>query len=314
MFTKSVPESKKRINKKLFKKYLPLYLLILIPLLTILVYRYIPMLGVIIAFKDYKITKGFMGIFTSPWVGFENFRRLFSTPRFFKVLANTLIISTYKIVFTFPAPIIFALLLNELKKKLFKRFVQTVSYLPHFLSVVIVYGIVQALVSPTYGLINAVIKQLGYEPVYFMIEPRFFRGMLVLVDLWVNTGWGAIIYLAAITSIDNELYSAAEIDGANKFRKIIHVTMPGIVPIIIILFIFRVGAILNAGFEQVLMFYTPLTYDVGDIIETYIYRMGLERSDYSFSTAAGLFNSVVSLILVLITNKIAHKCGQQGIW
>lgn len=305
---------KKQFDRKRFKKYLPLYFLILIPMLIIFIYSYVPMLGIQIAFRDFKITKGFLGIFTSPGVGFKHFIRLFTSPKFFSVLTNTLILSSYKIIFTFPAPIIFALLLNELRNKLFKRFVQTVSYLPNFLSMVIVYGVVLSLLSPTFGLVNMLLKQSGIEPIYFMVEPRYFRAMLVLVDLWVGTGWGAIIYLAAITSIDNELYNAAEIDGANKLRKIIHITIPGIMPIIILLLIFRLGAILNAGFEQVLMFYNPLVYDVGDIIDTYVYRQGLQSADYSYATAVGLFNSVVSLIMVISANKLAKKVGQQGIW
>lgn len=305
---------KMQVDRKRLKKYMPLYLLISIPLLVIFVYNYVPMMGIIIAFKDYKITRGLMGIFTSPDVGFKHFIRLFTAPKFFSVLANTLIISSYKIIFTFPAPILFALLLNELRNKLFKRFVQTVSYLPNFLSMVIVYGVVQALLSPTYGLINMFVKQLGNDPVYFLIDPHFFRGILVLVDLWVGTGWGAIIYLAAITSINSELYDSAEIDGANKLGKIIHITIPGIMPIIVLLLIFRLGAILNAGFEQVLMFYSPLVYDVGDIIDTYVYRQGLQSADYSYATAVGLFNSVVSLIMVIAANRLAKKVGQQGIW
>lgn len=300
-------------NKKI-KKYMSLYILSFIPLLVIFTYKYVPMLGIIIAFKEYKITRGFLGIFTSPGVGFAHFNRLFTSPKFYRVLANTLIISSYKLIFTFPAPIIFALLLNELKSNTFKRFVQTVSYLPHFLSIVIIYGVVLALASPTYGLINYILKQFGHTPIYFMVEPSYFRSMLVLVDLWSGTGWGAIIYLAAITSIDKELYDAAEVDGANKIRKIMHITIPGILPIIVLLLILRMGGIMNAGFQQVLLFYSPLTYSVGDIIDTYVYRQGLMEASYSYSTAVGLFNSLVSLLFVLGTNKLAKKVGQQGLW
>lgn len=314
MATKTLNTVSKKSLKKKFKKYWFLCFLIILPLACIFVYNYVPMVGIIISFKDYKITRGFAGIFTSPDVGLRHFQRLFTSDKFFSVLANTLIISTYKIIFTFPAPIIFALLLNELKSRLFKRFVQTISYLPHFLSMVIVYGVVLAVISPSYGLVNMLMQYFGHESVYFLAEQKIFRGLLVVVDLWTSTGWGAIIYLAAITSIDNELYNSADIDGATRFKKIIHITIPGIMPIIVLLLIFRLGSILNAGFEQVLLFYSPPVYPVGDIIDTYVYRQGLTMADYSYSTAVGLFNSVVSLIFILISNKFAHKLGHQGIW
>lgn len=306
--------SKWDVNKKGLKKYWTLYLLSAIPLLVIFVYNYLPMVGIFMAFKDYKITRGFMGIFTSPNVGLENFYRLFRGFSFPKVVANTFIISLLKMIFTFPTPIIFALMLNEVTNRLFKRFTQTVSYLPNFFSMVIVFGIMQAVISPTYGIINMVRQSIGLDTKAFLVDPTYFRSILVTMDIWQGTGWGAIIYLAAIAGVDQEMYEAAVIDGATRFQRIWHITIPSITGIISFLFVLRCGGLLSVSFEQVLLLYSPTVYSVGDVISTYAYRKGLEDMQYGFSTAVGLFNSVVSLALVIISNAVAKKFGQGGLW
>lgn len=305
--------SSRALYKRIYKNRL-IYLLILPVILCFILYSYVPMLGILMAFKDYKISKGFMGIFTSPGVGWDNFRSLFNSPYFFRVLGNTLLISFYKIIYVFPAPILFALLLNELRSTSFKRIVQTVTYLPNFLSAVVVTGLAISVFSPTYGMINAILVSLGKEPVFFLAQTEYFRSIIVGIDMWKGTGWSAIIYLAAITTIDQQLYEAAIIDGARKLRQIWHITLPGISDLIVLLLIFRVGDILNAGFDQIFLLYSPPVYSVGDIIDTYVYREGLINANYGLSTAVGLFKSAAGLVMIIVTNSLAKKFGKQGIW
>lgn len=299
---------------KKIKKYKVVYLLLLPTVISCFIFNYIPMSGVLMAFKQYRVGQGFAAIFTSPNVGFMHFKRLFTSYYFYTIMRNTLLISFYKIIFVFPAPIIFALLLNELSSRKFKRIVQTVTYLPNFLSTVVVSGLVIAFLSPTYGLLNSVIHSLGYDPIFFLGDARYFRSIIVIIDAWKSTGWSAIIYLAAITSIDQEIYEAARIDGASKFKQIWHITLPELSNLIILLFILRIGDILNAGFDMIFLLYSPPVYSVGDIIDTYVYREGLVNSSFSFSTAVNLFKSVAGFILIVVTNKIANKFGKQGIW
>ncbi|MDF2650887.1 MAG: protein lplB [Paenibacillus sp.] len=263
-----------------------------------------PIYGVIIAFKDFRIMEG---ILASPWVGFDNFRLIFDAPDFWKVFRNTLIISFYKLVFTFPAPIILALLLNEVRLMVFKKFVQTITYVPHFLSWVVLGGIVMNFLSPSTGIVNGIITTLGSKPIFFLGDPDWFRTVLVASAAWKELGWSTIIYLAALASVDTQLYEAAVLDGANRFKQTIHVTLPGIMPVITIMFIFAVGAIINDDFDQIFNLYNPAVYSISDVIATYVYRMGLENMMYSFSTAVNLFKNTIAFALVIMTNYIVRR-------
>lgn len=284
----------------------------LIPgLLFFLIFCYGPMYGLLIAFQDYYPLKG---IADSPWVGFKHFKKLFTDPFFLSVLKNTLIISFYKLLICFPAPIFLCLALNEIKNLKFKKIAQSVSYLPHFVSWVVVSGIIIEFLSPSRGPINILLQELNMEPIFFVAESKYFRGVLVLSDLWKSIGWGSIVYLAAVTGVDPTLYEAAEMDGAGRIKKIIHVTLPTLVPIITVMFIMESGKVLNDSFQQVYNFLTPSTYEVGDVISTFVYRMGIQKMQYSFTTAVDLFKNIVSFILVLLTNYIARKTNDYALW
>ncbi|MBO0995794.1 ABC transporter permease [Bacillus sp. SD088] len=288
-----------------------LYLLFLPGALLLLVFKYFPLYGIIIAFKDFNI---FSGVSGSEWVGFDHFIRLFQTPDFKQVLWNTLVISFYKLVASFVFPIILSLLLNEVRHMAFKRITQSVIYLPHFISWVVFVGIITAFLNPVDGLFNYVLKLFGGAPIDFLGSADHFRAVLVSTDVYKGVGWGTIIYLAAISGVSPELYEAAIMDGANRFRRMWHITLPAIRPVIIILVILSLGGILNAGFQQIYLLYSPLVYDVGDVIDTYVYREGIQSANYSFATAAGLFQSVVAVILIVTANKIASKFGDGGLW
>lgn len=288
------------------------YYIMLIPgLLFFLVFCYGPMYGLIIAFQDYYPLKGVSG---SAFVGLKHFKALFTDPFFMSVLKNTIIISLYKLVICFPAPIILCLALNEIKNMRFKKFAQSISYLPHFISWVVVSGIIIEFLSPSRGPINILLQNMGIDPIFFVAEPKCFRGVLVLSDLWKSIGWGSIVYLAAVTSVDPTLYEAAEMDGAGRIKKIIHVTMPALAPIITVMFIMESGKILNDSFEQVYNFLTPSTYAVGDVISTFVYRMGIQKMQYSFTTAVDLFKNGISFILVVLTNYIARRTNDYALW
>lgn len=284
----------------------------LIPgLLFFLVFCYGPMYGLIIAFQDYYPLKGVSG---SAFVGLKHFKALFTDPFFLSVLKNTIIISLYKLIVCFPAPIILCLALNEIRHMRFKKLAQSISYLPHFISWVVVSGIIIEFLSPSRGPVNILLQNIGLNPIFFVAEPKYFRGVLVLSDLWKSIGWGSIVYLAAVTSVDPTLYEAAEMDGAGRIKKIIHVTLPALVPIITVMFIMESGKILNDSFEQVYNFLTPTTYAVGDVISTFVYRMGIQKMQYSFTTAVDLFKNGISFILVLLTNYIARKTNDYALW
>ncbi|QJC54210.1 sugar ABC transporter permease [Paenibacillus albicereus] len=288
-----------------------LYLLLLPGLLLVLVFKYMPMYGVIIAFQEYNIYKGITG---SEWVGFDQFTRLFNSPDFTEILGNTILISVYKLVASFTLPILLALLLNELRSKLFKRFAQSVVYLPHFISWVIFSGILITFLNPVDGLINLILQRFGAMPIDFLGDVRYFRSILVISDIYKEVGWGTIIYLAAIAGVSADLYEAARIDGAGKLRQTWHVTLPAIRPVILILVILSLANILEAGFQQIFLLYNPLVYDVADIIDTYVYRVGIQEANYSYATAAGLFKSAVAMTLILTVNTIVKKSGQEGLW
>lgn len=279
--------------------------------LFFLVFCYGPMYGLLIAFQDYYPLKGISG---SAFVGLKHFRALFTDPFFVSVLKNTLIISFYKLVICFPAPIVLCLALNEIRHLRFKKLAQSVSYLPHFISWVVVSGIIIEFLSPSRGPINILLQNLGMEPVFFIAEPKYFRGVLVLSDMWKSIGWGSIIYLAAVTSVDPALYEAAQMDGAGRMKKILYVTLPALAPIITVMFIMESGKILNDSFEQVYNFLTPSTYGVGDVISTFVYRMGIQKMQYSFTTAVDLFKNGISFLLVLVTNYIARRTNDYALW
>ena len=255
----------------------------------------------------------FRSILESPWVGLKYFRKLFARPEFIDAVRNTLIISVAKIVFVFPLPIIFAILLNEVKSSKFQKVLQTVVYLPHFLSWAVVAGIFVSLLGST-GLVNSFLVSAGFDKIDFLMSNHLFRPVLIFSDAWKEVGWSSIIYFAAIAGLDQECFEAARVDGANRMQQIWYVTIPGLMPTIVLMLILRVGSIMNAGFGQVLAMYNPTVYETGDIIETYIYRIGLGKMDFSTGTAVGLFNSIIALILVVSSNAVAKKMSGKSIW
>ena len=268
-----------------------------------------------LAFREFSPIDGISSIFFGKWIGLENFKNFFSSAFFSRVFSNTIIISSLKILFGFPAPIILAIMLNSIKNRVYKKIVQTVSYLPHFLSWIIISTIMYILLAPTSdGLVNQLLGTLGAQPVNFLSDPKSFRGLLVVSEIWKEAGWGSIIYMAAMSGIDVSLYEAAEIDGASRLQKQIHITLPGILPIISIMFILSIGNLLNAGFEQIFLLYSPLVYGVGDIIDTYVYREGLVKVNYSFATSVSLTKSIIALFLIVGSNKLANKLETEGLW
>lgn len=293
-----------------------LLIMIFLPLVFFAIFHYGPMYGLQIAFKDFRLGSGITG---SEWVGGSNFSYLFGNRLFRNALRNTIILSFYQIIFVFPIPIILSLMLNEIRILQFKKITQTVIYLPRFVSAVVAAGLVTTFLSPEYGLVNDVIKFFGGEPVYFLIERSYFRGILVGTNIWRNSGWGTIVFLAALSGVDGESLEAAIIDGASRFQRIRYINIPTIMPVIVIMFILNIGSILTFDFETVLNLYNPLVYDVGDVLDTYIFRIGLQastRNMYSAATAAGLFKSLIGFMMILITNKVANRLseGEMKIW
>lgn len=294
-----------------FSKHKYLFLLLLPGIIWYAIFYYAPLYGIQLAFKDYKIAAG---IFGSEWVGFKHFARMFSASDFLQIFRNTIVISLYHIVFGFPAPIVLALLFNEIRRQSVKRIAQSISYLPHFFSWVILGGILSTLLSPTTGIVNQIIEWLGFDPIYFLGDKRYFRFTLVASGIWKEVGWGTIIYLAALSGVDVHLYEAAVVDGANRWKQTLHITIPCIMPVIAIMFILRIGNLLDAGFDQVLNLYNAAVYEVGDILDTYVYRVGITQMQYSFTTAVGLFKNVIGFALVLGANYVIKKSGQEGLF
>jgi len=294
------------INKK---KYL--YLLLLPCVVYFAVFNYMPMYGVLIAFKDFNFAKG---ILHSPWIGFENFRYMFGLSDFYQVFWNSLTLGLMQLVFGFPFPIILALFLNEMRSLAYQRVTQTVIYLPHFISWVIIGGIMVNFLSPSWGVVNLFLGKLGIEPIFFLAETEYFRPLVVLSSMWKEAGWGSIIYLAAIAGINSEQYEAASIDGASRMRKIWHVTLPGIKSTIIVLLILRLGQIMNNGFEQIFVLQNPMNLEVSEVFETYAYHVGIIGGRFSFGTTVGLFTSVIGLIFLLLANRVAKWMKEDGIW
>lgn len=280
-------------------------------ILFFLIYKYVPMFGLVLAFIDFN---PFLGFWESEWVGMANFQRILDSPEAYRVLWNTLVISLLQIVFAFPVPILLALMLNEVRNQLFKRLVQSVIYLPHFLSWVVVIGICFIFLRGE-GIINGILTGwFGWPSIPFLSDPSFFKPILVAQVIWKEAGWGTIIFLAALASINTEHYEAAMIDGANRFQQIWHVTLPAIRSTIVILLILRLGNVLDSGFEQIFLMLNPFNRETGEVLDTYVYTKGIESSDYSFATAVGLFKGVVGLILVMAANSIAKKYGEEGVY
>ncbi|WP_293199660.1 ABC transporter permease subunit [Paenibacillus sp.] len=296
---------------RIWNKNKALWLLFLPCLLYYLIFRYAPMFGLVITFKDYNL---FKGIWASDWVGFKYYQMFLENPDFWPLMKNTFLLGMYKLVFGFPAPIILAILLNEVRKAAFKRFVQTVSYLPHFISNVIVVSMVIMFLSPTGGLINNLLAGIGIAPINFMNEPGLFRGIYVLSEIWQHIGWETIIYLAALTAIDPQLYEAADMDGASRLRKIWHVTLPGISPAIVITLILNIGKVLEIGFEKVFLMQNPAIYDTADIISTYVYRVGMVQGNFSYGASIDLFMGVISLIFIYTANLLSRRFSETSLW
>ena len=303
---------KKETFRAHFHKYWSLYAMMILPMAYFILFKYLPMFGNILAFRRYRPG---MGAFGTGWVGSHYFQRFFRDPAFWGALQNTLLLSVCNLVINFPLPILFALLLNELPGGKFKKTVQTVSYMPRFISTVVVIAILHEILSPSGGLLNRFLgSAFGWKPIYFVNEPKYFRAIYVLTGSWQFTGWTAIIYLAAITNINSDLYEAAEMDGASRFQKMRHVTIPSIMPTIMVMLILQIGHMLTLGFEKVLLLYTPANSNVSDILDTLVYRTGLMNQNYSYAAAIGLFSGLIGLILVSGANAVSRKATGESIY
>ena len=307
---KAYRPKKSLISRLLAQK--ELQLMVIPGILLLIVFKYLPIYGLQLAFKSFDITRS---IWESEWVGFQHFYEFFTSPYFGEVMRNTVGISLLKIVFTFPVPIIFALLLNEIESSKARSFVQGISYLPHFISWVVCYGLISVVISKDGGTINSILLNLGLieEPIHFIGESKYFWPILIITDNWKEMGWGAIIYMAAISGVDPQIYESAEIDGANRLQKTIYITIPSILPTIVIMLVLRMGSILEAGFDQIFVFRNPMVGDVSNIIDTYVYDAGIKQGRYDYATAIGMFKSVVAFFMVWASNWVANK-NEMGIW
>jgi putative aldouronate transport system permease protein len=291
-----------------------LQLLALPGLIYYVVFHYVPMYGILMAFQKYNLRKGILG---SEWIGFDNFIKFFNHPNFWRIIRNTVILNVYHLIFVFPVAIIFALLLNEVKNKFCKGAIQTISYLPHFISMPAIIGILYMFLSPTNGGLNVFLHNVfGTEPIYFAGDPNWFRTLFITTDIWVQTGWGAIIYIAALAGVDQEMYEAATLDGATRIQQMWHISIPSIQSTIIILFLLALGRIMSLGADKVILMQgtSTLTYDTSEVISTFIYRRGLENGEFSFTTAVGIFNSVINFTLLFFSNKISRKFSETSLW
>lgn len=304
------PRTGREITRRL-RRNIWLYVMVLPGLLYFLIFKYAPMFGLIIAFQDFKPFKGIKG---SEWVGFEHFHRLFTEPDFLNILTNTLILFGFNILFYFPVPILLALMLNELRLNAFKRLFQTLIYLPHFMSWVIIVSISYVMLTMDGGIVNAVLEELGLSKINFLLSPEWFRPTYIIQVIWREAGWGTIIYLAAMAAIDPQLYEAARMDGAGRLHQIWHITLPAIRSVIIVLLILKIGDVLELGFEHVYLLLNSMNRDVAEIIDTYVYTAGLKQGKFSYSTAIGLFKSLVGLVMVIAANKLSKKFGSEGIY
>ncbi len=288
-----------------------LYLFVLPAIIYLIIFNYIPMYGVQLAFKYFQPNLGIEG---SPWVGFDNFIRYFNSHYFWRLIENTLVLNIYNLILGFPFPIILALMMNEIMKPKLKKAVQTIMYAPYFISVVVIVGILTVLLNMTTGFVNVTIQNLGFEAVPFLTDSGWFRHVYVFSDLWTNVGWNSIIYIAALTGVDPALHEAAQIDGASKFKRIIHINIPAIAPTAVILFILQAGRMMNLGFEKVFLLQNGMNIETSEVISTFVYTQGLLLIDYGYSTAIGLFNNIINIILLLTFNKLAQKLGSNGLF
>lgn len=294
--------------KKNIRRYWPYYLMVLPGIIYMIVFRFVPMLGSVIAFQDYSVFKGIAG---SEFVGLDNFKKLFDYSDFKRIFSNTLILGAYKIIFVFPIPVFLALMMNEIRNKKLKKTVQTAVYIPYFLSWIIVAELIFDLLGIN-GIFNQIRQVFGMQPILVMQQSRFFRIVYVLSSIWKEAGWGTVVYMAAISGIDQSLYEAAEIDGASRWQRMIRITFPLLIPTVITLLLLNIGSFMELGFEHVFSLLTPMTYSTGDIFDTYVYRVGILQAQYSLTTAVGLFQSVIGLILVVTFNKISKKFSEEG--
>ena len=293
------------------KRHKWMYLLMLPGIIYFIIFKYVPMAGLVISFQNYS---PYLGILESEWVGLENFKTFFMNPDFKMLLVNTFSISILNLVFFFPMPILLALLLNEIKNKLVKKSIQTMIYMPHFISMVIVASITFTLLNTESGIINQIVYALTGEKLEFLADPKYFRWIIVIQNIWKETGWGMIIFLAALAGVDTQLYEAAQVDGAGKLRQMWHITLPAIKSTIIIMLIMKVGTLLNTGFEQIFLMKNSLNSSVAEVFDTYVYTLGITQGAFSYSTAVGMFKSVVATIMVVTTNWICKKCGETGLY
>ena len=297
--------------KKYLRRDWQLYMLMVLPLLFYLIFMYVPLYGLQIAFKKYKVA---LGISASPWIGLENFRNFFNSFYFSRLIRNTLVLNIYFMIVGFPVPIILALLLDEVKNKWFKKTVQTATYAPYFVSVVVLASMITNFVNPTYGIINQITGIFGIEPVNYLEEEQWFKTIHVLSTIWSTTGYNAIIYIAALGSVDTELLEAASIDGATRWQRLRHIKFPSIIPSAVMMFILNTGRMMNVGFEKVFLLQNQLNMNTSDVLSTYIYRAGIQNGEYGLATAVGLFNSVINIILILIVNKVSAKLTDNSLW
>mgnify|MGYP002408461454 CR=1 FL=1 len=288
-----------------------LYILVLPAIVYVFIFNYVPMYGITIAFKDFMPRQGILG---SPWIGFRQFNRFFSSYYFKELITNTFLLSFLSLLAGFPAPIIFALMLNQIYHEKYKRFTQTVSYAPHFISTMVLVGMINIFISPRSGFINILIRMFGGETIHFQTSPYWFRPIYIISGIWQNTGWNAIVYLAALTSIDQEMLEASTVDGANKFQKIIYIEIPSILPTIVILLILGLGNIMSVGFQKAFLLQTPMNLQTSEIIATYVYKVGLLENQFSFSTAVSLFDNVINLIFLILVNSIAKRVQEVSLW
>lgn len=295
----------------ILKRDWDLYLLLIPGLIWFLMFAYKPMLGLRTAFYDYNLFRGFKG---STFVGFDNFLEFLHSPDFLRTMGNTLMIAFWQLAICFPIPIILAVSITEMKNKFISKLTQTTTFLPYFISTVVVCGMVVNFLSPSTGVVNMLLKKVGLEPLYFMVKPQYFRGIYTTMTLWQTAGFNALVYIAALMGIDPTLYEAATVDGAGKLKKIIHVTIPGIIPTIVTMFVLNIGKIVKVGYEAILLLYKPSTYSTADVIGTYTYRTGIENGNYGLATAVGLFEAIIALILVFVANKISHRLTENSLW
>ncbi len=303
------PTLGKRIRRDL-SRYKYVYIMLIPIVVWYILFCYRPLLGNVIAFKDYKASKGIWG---SPWVGIKHFTAFFSSFYFWRLLRNTLLISLYGIIFSFPAPILLALLMNEMHSRWYKRTVQTITYMPYFISMIVICGMLMDFLKMD-GVITTILAVLGMPNENYLMKPEAFRTIYVASDIWQNCGWNSIIYMAALSSIDQELYEAAAIDGANRFKQTLHVTLPGLLPTIMILLIIRIGAVLNVGYEKIILLYNSANADTSDVISSFVYRRGILEANFSYTTAVDLFNSVISFGLVMGANALSRRKTAYGLW